>query len=80
MSKIKKTFFSNAWYTDTRFSSWVLKSTDSTKANFKLCKKDLSLLNMGIKALVFHANDSNQLKNVKHTEETFFSKAIISKL
>ena len=45
MPKIKKTFFANAWLTDIRFSSWVSISTDSTKADYKLCKKDFSLSN-----------------------------------
>ena len=61
MPKIKKAFLAIAWLTDTRFSPWVSKSTDSTKANCKLCKKDFSLSNMGIKALVSHANGSRQL-------------------
>ena len=80
--KIKKTLFANAWLTDPRFSSWVSKSTDFTKANWKLFKKDFSLSNMGIKALVSHANGSNHLKNVKHKEEiqNVFSKTATQKI
>ena len=74
--KIKKTCSANAWLTDPRFSSWVSKSTDFTKANWKLFKKDFSLPNMGINALVSHANGSNHLKmlNIKRKYKTFLVK------
>ena len=56
--------------------------TDSTKADCKVCKKGFSLSNMGIKALVSHANGSNHLKNVKRKEEirNFFRKAATQKI
>ena len=48
MPKIRKTSFANASLNDTRFSSRVSKSTNDTKANCKLRKKDFSLSNKGI--------------------------------
>ena len=73
MPKIKNFFFTNACLTDTRFLFWLSKSTDSTKANFKLCKKDFFLS---------HASGSNHLKNMKHKEEiqNSFSKATAQKI
>ena len=65
----KMPFFANAWLTDTRVFSWISKLIDSTKANCKLCKKDFSLLNIAIKALMSQDNGSSHKKNVKHNQE-----------
>ena len=58
----KMPFFENAWLTDTKVFSWVSKSINSTKANCKLCKKDFSLLNIAIKALMSQDNGSSLTK------------------
>ena len=39
MPKLKETFFANAWLTDTRFSSWVWKSSNSLKLTANDVKK-----------------------------------------
>ena len=68
MPKIKKlSLLILAWLTRDFLPDY--QSTGSTKPNCRLCKKEFSLSNMGIKALVSHANGSNHLKDVKHKEE-----------
>ena len=75
-NKAKQTFFSNTWLTDSRFSLWLSKSNDSTKATCKLCKRDFSLSNMGLKAVISHSEGANHIKRVKEKEEikNFFNK------
>ena len=41
MSKIKKAFFANAWLTDTIFSTWASKSTDSLKLTANYVRKTI---------------------------------------
>ena len=76
MSKIEKlSMLILAWLTQDFLPGY--QSTGSTKPNCRLCKKEFSLSNTGIKALVSDTSGSNHLKNVKHKEEiqNFFSKA-----
>ena len=79
MSK-KQTYFPDTWLTDLQFSVWVTKSTDSKKAYCKLCKKQFSLANMGVKALTSHAKSEKHLKRIKEmeSEQNFFNKKLTS--
>ena len=65
MSKMKTTYFSNVWLIDPKYSLWLTKAGDATKATCKLCKKDFSLSNMGKKSLNSHAQGENHKKRVK---------------
>ena len=54
MSVKNKCIFNGSWLSDSRFSQWLKRSVNSTKAcNF--CQKDFDISNMGVAGLTSHA-------------------------
>ena len=53
--KIDSCIFNNNWLSDTRFSSWLAKSSPKWRATCTICCKDFDISNMGVSALSSHA-------------------------
>ena len=56
MSAKNKCIFNESWLSDSRFSQWLKRSGNSTKARCSYCQKDFDISNMGIAALTSHAS------------------------
>ena len=50
-----KCIFNDSWLIDPRFSLWIKKSNNKSKAYCNFCQKDFDISNMGIAALSSHA-------------------------
>ena len=72
--KLKQTYFAETWLEDPNFKNWIAKGQDSSVAYCKLCKKSTKLSNMGVDALLSHADGIKHKANVKqHSEiQNFF--------
>ena len=62
MSVKNKCIFNDSWLSVSRFSQWLKRSVDSTKAYCKFCQKDFDISNMGVAGLTSHelAKNTNQ--------------------
>ena len=55
MSK-DSSYFQDCWLVDDRFKDWISETQSRTEARCKLCKKTITLSNMGVQALKSHAD------------------------
>lgn len=60
--KTKYTYFKDAWQSMPEFSAWLCRAPVNTQARCKLCKVNFELSNMGLRALVSHANSKGHKK------------------
>ena len=56
MSK-DSSYFQDCWLVDDRFKDWISETQSSTGARCKLCRKTITLSNMGVQALKSHAEE-----------------------
>ena len=54
MSK-DSSYFQDCWLVDDRFKDWISETQFRTEARCKLCRKTITLSNMGVQALKNHA-------------------------
>ena len=64
-----KTYFHETWLSDSRFVGWIARSVSKETAHCKLCECDISLSNMGEKALQSHAAGKKHKKRVEDREQ-----------
>ena len=64
-----KTYFHETWLSDSRFVGWIARSVSKETAHCKLCKCDISLSNMGEKALQSHAAGKKHKKRLEDREQ-----------
>ena len=63
-----KTYFHEEWLTNVKYKLWAVKTKEKTVARCTLCKCDISLSNMGSRALDDHACGKKHSEKVKNQE------------
>ena len=74
--KSKQTYFQDGWLSSEEFKAWLCKASTKGEPRCRLCKTNIALSNMGIRALRSHAGNKSHVKKVKERAEikNFFAK------
>ena len=63
MSVKNKCIFNDSWLSDSRFSQWLKRSVNSTKAYCNFCQNDFDISNTGVIGLTIHAAGKKTQRN-----------------
>ena len=64
MSVKNKCIFNDSWLSDSRFSQWLNRSVNSTKAYCNFCQKYFDIYNMGVAGLTSYAADKKHWQEI----------------
>ena len=73
---MKQTYFQDGWLSSEEFKAWLCKASTKGEARCRLCQTNITLRNMGIRALRSYAGNKSHVKKVKERAEikNFFAK------